>query len=117
MYAKRNVVRMVPFATLPLVDKFRLRSQILPLPWLLSICTQKSPAAKSSSSASWCSCSATTPPSLKFISIQPLATKGSDEHGSYAGHNRCPSRQRGSPSTVEIFGRLYPIERVRDGCL
>ena len=55
---------MVPFATLPLVDKFRFRSQIWPLPWLLSIWTQKSPAAKSSSSASWRSCSATLPPSL-----------------------------------------------------
>src|SRR5262249_34790271 len=55
---------MVPFATLPLVDKFRFRSQIWPLPWLLSIWTQKSPAAKSSSSASWCSCSAILPPSL-----------------------------------------------------
>src|SRR4029453_6134871 len=55
---------MVPFATLPLVDKFRFRSQIGPLPWLLSIWIQKSPAAKSSSSASWCSCSAMLPPSL-----------------------------------------------------
>src|SRR5215471_6951815 len=54
---------MVPFATLPLVDTFRLRSQRGPAPGLLSIWTQKSPAARSSSSASWCSDAAISPPS------------------------------------------------------
>ena len=54
---------MVPFATLPLVDKFRLRSQREPSPWLLSIWIQQSPASRSSSSASSCSWSATRPPS------------------------------------------------------
>ena len=37
---------------------------------------------------------------LEFIPIKSLAAKGSDEHGSYAGHNRVPSRHHGrSPST------------------
>jgi hypothetical protein len=54
---------MVPFATLPLVAKFRFRSQRGPSPGLLSIWTQKSPPSRSSSSASSCAWSATSPPS------------------------------------------------------
>src|SRR4249919_2767124 len=63
---------MVLFATLPLVDKCRLRSQREPSPWLLSIWIQKSPAARSSSSPSSCAWSATSPPSrlVRFLACR-----------------------------------------------
>jgi|SRR6266852_4424186 len=41
------------------------------------------------------------PYEIEFIPIKPLAAKGSDGLGSYAGHSRVPSRDRGHrPSTA-----------------
>jgi hypothetical protein len=42
--------------------------------------------------------------SLEFIPIKPLAATGSGAHGSYAGHNRFPSPDRGHPPSTSGAG-------------
>src|SRR5205823_14554194 len=39
-------------------------------------------------------------PVLEFIPIKPLVATGSDGLGSYAGHSRFPSRDRGHPPST-----------------
>src|SRR2546427_10415160 len=41
---------------------------------------------------------------VKFISIKPSAATGSDGPGSYAGHNRLPSRDHGRPASTDGCG-------------
>jgi hypothetical protein len=41
---------------------------------------------------------------VEFIPIKPLAATGSDGLGSYAGHSRVPSRDRGHRSSIDGSG-------------